>query len=177
MTSPFNEMRVQEDSTNMLTYAVAEGTKSVYTCETIKLARPTGKMSRALHNIRFAMLLILRYKVYMLNAHHIWYLSFHKPRQVFVPLLCGTKTKSKMFLTFQQPWQTWQTQLTSALKNLTNSPSISHDKLAALVVVEPVPVRPPTTTATSSGTVLSDLLKVENVRRHLYFGRTTFCWK
>ena len=57
------------------------------------------------------------------------------------------------------------------------SPSISHDKLAALVVVEPVPVRPPTTTATSSGTVLSDLLKVENVRRHLYFGRTTFCWK
>ena len=44
------------------------------------------------------------------------------------------------------------------------SPSISHDKLAALVVVEPVPVRPPTTTATSSsGTVLSDLLKVEDV--------------
>ena len=71
MTSPFNEMRVQEDSTNMLTYAVGEATKSVYTCETIKLARPTGKMSRALHNIRFAMLLILRYKVYMLNAHHI----------------------------------------------------------------------------------------------------------
>ena len=65
----------------------------------------------------------------------------------------------------------------SAMTNLTNSPSISHDKLAALVVVEPMPVRPPTTTATSSGTVLSDLLKVENVRRHLYFGRTTFCWK
>ena len=55
----------------------------------------------------------------------------------------------------------------SAKTNLTNSPSISHDKLAALVVVEPVPVGPPTTTAaSSSGTVLSDLLKVENVTEH-----------